>query len=105
MAHALEEKLIDIIWTIKTNSEALLAKQKQRSINAVVPSKQVVQKLEMQRHRKQLKACPAYARKHRGQAISALAFKRAFVEDMDSGIRLSRVTNEHLRQSNKNKWL
>lgn len=102
MDHALEAELVEIVQKIKTDSEALLAKQKKRSLNAVVSSKQAVQKLEMPRYRKQLKAYLAYVRERPGNAISALAFKQSFVVDMDADIWLACVMNECLRQSNKN---
>jgi hypothetical protein len=102
--HTLEEELVDIVQKLKSDSDTLLAKQKKRSLNAVVPGKQAVQKLEMPLYRRQLKAFLAYVRKHQGKAVSALAFKQAFVQDMDPGIWLSCVMNECLKQSNKS-WM
>ncbi len=101
LAHGLQNELVEIVQKLKSDSEALLAKQKTRTLNAVVSGQQAPQKLVMPIYRKQLKAYLAYVAKHSGQPVSALAFKHAFVADMEADIWLFCVMNECLKTSNR----
>jgi uncharacterized protein YqgV (UPF0045/DUF77 family) len=101
MEHALEEELIDIAQKIKTDTEALLAKQKKRVLNAVSLNQQVKQTMEMPLYRKQIRAYFARVREKPGQTISALAFHQTFVIDLEPAIWLACVMNECLRPQHK----
>ena len=96
--HAIEEELIDIAQKIKIDTEALLAKQKKRGINAVTAANSEKQVLEVPLYRKQLRALLQYVHEASGKTVSALAFGQAFISDIEPGIWLACVMNECLRQ-------
>ena len=101
MDHGIEESLIEIAKKIKTESEALLAKQKKRRLNEVSINQQVKKKLDIPLYRKQLKAYVLFVRRAPGKQVSALAYRQAFVQDVLPEIWLACVLNECLRQKNK----
>jgi len=96
--HAIEEELIEIAQRIKIDTEALLAKQKKRSINAVTAVNPEKQRLEIPLYRQQLRALLQHVRGASGKTVSALAFGQAFVSHIDPSIWLACVMNECLRQ-------
>ncbi len=102
MDHALEDELIEIAQKIKTDSETLLAKQKNRSIQAVTLTSQEKQQMEIPLYRKQLRAFLHYVRSNADKTVSALAFKQAYVSHIEPDIWLAFVMNECLRRSNQN---
>jgi len=103
--HALEEDLIEIAQKIRIDTEVMLAKQKQRSLNAVTLSSQEKQTLDLPLYRKQLRVYFERVLKNEGQSISAVAFQQAFVNDIEPSIWLSCVLNEWLRKQQRNKRL
>ncbi|MBL6986319.1 MAG: hypothetical protein ISR72_04595 [Methylobacter sp.] len=103
--HGLEEELVDIAQKIRIDSEVMLAKQKQRSLNAVSFSLPDKKTLDLPLYRKQLKVYFERVLKNEGQAISAVAFQQAFVDDIEPSIWLSCVLNEWLRRQQRNKRL
>lgn len=103
--HALEEELIGIAQKISIDTEVMLAKQKQRGINAVSLSPQDKKTLDLPPYRKQLRVYFERVLNNQGQAISAVAFQQAFVDDIEPSIWLSCVLNEWLRRQQRNKRL
>ena len=103
--HALEEDLIEITQKIRIDTEIMLAKQKQRSLNAVTLSPQNKKTLDLPLYRKQLRVYFDRVLKNEGQSISAVAFQQAFVDDIEPSIWLSCVLNEWLRRNQRNKWV
>jgi len=103
--HALEEDLIEIAQKIRIDTEAMLAKQKQRSLSAVSLSPQNKTTLDLPLYRKQLRVYFDRVLKNEGQSISAVAFQQAFVDDIEPSIWLSCVLNEWLRRQQRNKRL
>ena len=103
--HALEEDLIEIAQKIRTDTETLLAKQKQRSLSAVSLSSQNKKTLDLPLYRKQLRVYFDRVLKNEDQSISAVAFQQAFVDDIEPSIWLSCVLNEWLRLQQRNKRL
>jgi hypothetical protein len=103
--HGLEDDLIEIAQKIRTDTEVMLAKQKQRSLNAVTLSPQDKKKLDLPLYRKQLRVYFDRALKNEGRSISAVAFQQAFVDDIEPSIWLSCVLNEWLRLQQRNKRL
>jgi len=103
--HALEEDLIEIAQKIRIDTEAMLAKQKQRSLNAVSLSPQNKTTLDLPLYRKQLRVYFDRVLRNEGQSISAVAFQQAFVDDIEPSIWLSCVLNEWLRRQQRNKRL
>lgn len=103
--HALEEELIEIAQKIRIDTEVMLAKQKQRSSNAVSLSPQNKKVLDLPLYRKQLRVYFDRVLKNEGQSISAVAFQQAFVDDIEPSIWLSCVLNEWLRRQQRNKRL
>ena len=103
--HGLEEDLIEIAQKIRTDTEVMLAKQKQRSLNAVTLSPQDKKTLDLPLYRKQLRVYFDRVLKNEGQSISAVAFQQAFVDDIEPSIWLSCVLNEWLRLQQRNKSL
>jgi hypothetical protein len=101
--HALEEDLIEITQKIRIDTEAMLAKQKQRILNAVTISPPNKQILDLPLYRKQLRMYFDRVLKNEGQSLSAVAFQQAFVKDMEPSIWLSCVLNEWLRRHQRNK--
>jgi hypothetical protein len=96
--NVIEEELIEIAQRIKIDTEALLAKQKKRSINSVTAVNPEKQRLEIPLYRKQLRALLQHVRGASGKTVSALAFGQAFVSHIDPSIWLACVMNECLRQ-------
>ncbi|MDP3878064.1 MAG: hypothetical protein Q8Q50_13880 [Methylobacter sp.] len=103
--HALEEDLIDIAQKVHIDTEAMLAKQKQRGLNAVSLNPQDKKALDLPLYRKQLRVYFDRLLKNEGQAISAVAFQQVFVDDIEPSIWLSCVLNEWLRRQQRNKRL
>jgi hypothetical protein len=103
--HGLEDDLIEIAQKIRTDTEVMLAKQKQRSLNAVTLNPQDKKTLDLPLYRKQLRVYFDRVQKNEGQPISAVAFQQAFVDDIESSIWLSCVLNEWLRRQQRNKRL
>ncbi|NOR69163.1 MAG: hypothetical protein GQ532_05625, partial [Methylomarinum sp.] len=101
MDRGMEESLIEIAKKIKTESDALLAKQKKRTLNSVSLNQQVKKRLDIPLYRKQLKAYVVFVRNTPGKQVSALAYRQAFVEGIAPEIWLACVLNECLRQKNK----
>jgi hypothetical protein len=103
--HALEEDLIDIAQKIRRDTELLLAKPKQRALNAVSlnpPGKQI---LELPLYRKHTARYFDRVIRNQGQPVSAVAFYKAFVDGIEPSIWLSCVLNEWLRRQQRNKHL
>ena len=96
--HTVEDKLIDVVQKIKVDTEVLLTKQKKRRINAVAPPTSAKQAMEIPFYRQQLQG---FLQRVGEKPISALAFKQAFVSDIESSIWLACVMNECLRQRHK----
>jgi hypothetical protein len=96
--NVIEEELIEIAQRIKIDTEALLAKQKKRSINSVTAVNPEKQRLEIPLYRKQLRALLQHVRGASGKTVSALAFRQAFVSHIEPSIWLACVMNECLRQ-------
>ncbi|MDO9268570.1 MAG: hypothetical protein Q7T96_05605 [Methylobacter sp.] len=103
--HALEEELIEIAQKIRIDTESVLAKQKQRGLNAVSLIPQDKKTLDLAPYRKQLRVYFDRVLKNDGQSISAVAFQQAFVDDIEPSIWLSCVLNEWLRRQQRNKRL
>lgn len=103
--HALEEDLIEIAQKIRIDTESMLAKQKQRGLNAVSLSPQDKKTLDLAPYQKQLRVYFDRVLKNEGQSISAVAFQQAFVDDIEPSIWLSCVLNEWLRRQQRNKRL
>jgi hypothetical protein len=103
--HGLEEDLIEIAQKIRTDTEVMLAKQKQRSLNAVSLSPQIKKTLDLPLYRKQLRVYFDRVLKNEARSISAVAFQQAFVHDIEPSIWLSCVLNEWLRRQQRNKCL
>jgi hypothetical protein len=99
--NALEEELIEIVQKLKTDAEALLAKQKTRTLNAVEVKPQQKQKLEMPWYRKQIKIYFHAVQQNHGQPLSALYFWQQAQAEIEPTIWLACVMNEGLRQQNK----
>jgi hypothetical protein len=96
--HAVEDKLIDIVQKIKVDTEVLLTKQKKRRINAVAPPTSAKQAMEIPFYRQQLQG---FLQRVGEKPLSALAFRQAFVSDIEPSIWLACVMNECLRQRHK----
>jgi hypothetical protein len=96
--HAVEDKLIDIVQKIKVDTEVLLTKQKKRRINAVAPPTSAKQAMEIPFYRQQLQG---FLQRVGAKPLSALAFRQAFVSDIEPSIWLACVMNECLRQRHK----
>jgi len=103
--HALEDELVQIAQKISIDTEAMLAKQKQRGINAVSLDRKDKKILDLPLYRKQLRVYFDRVLNNEGQAISAVAFQQAFVDDIEPSIWLSCVLNEWLRRQQRNKRL
>ena len=103
--HGLEDELIEIAQKIRTDTEVMLAKQKQRSLSAVSLSSQNKKTLDLPLYRKQLRVYFDRVLKNEDQSISAVAFQQAFVDDIEPSIWLSCVLNEWLRLQQRNKRL
>ncbi len=103
--HALEEELIGIAQKISIDTDLMLAKQKQRLLNAVSLSPQHKKTLDLPLYRKQLSVYFDRVLKHENQSISAVAFQQTFVGDIEPSIWLSCVLNEWLRRQQRNKRL
>lgn len=101
MDRGMEERLVEIAKKIKTEPDALLAKQKKRRLNSVSSNQQVKKRLDIPLYRKQLKAYVVFVRNVPGKQVSALAYRKAFVKDITPEIWLACVLNECLRRKNK----
>lgn len=103
--HALEESLIEIAQKINFDSEAMLSKQKKRSLNPVslkTPEKQL---LDLPIYRKQAALYFERVMRHSGEPVSAIAFYKGFVEGIEASSWLSCVLNEWLRRQQRDKGL
>jgi hypothetical protein len=103
--NTLTEDLIEIAQKIRRESDVLLAKPKPRAVNAVSlnpPSKHV---LELPLYRKHTARYFERVLRNPSQPISAIAFYKAFVSDIEPSIWLSCVLNEWLRRQQSNKRL
>ncbi|MCX7098106.1 MAG: hypothetical protein NTV43_09430 [Methylococcales bacterium] len=105
MDHALEDELIEIAQKIRLDTDVLLAKQKQRPVNAITLSPPEKQAIALPLYRKQLRGYFERVLKNQGQALSALAFQQVFVDDIEPSSWLSCVLNEGLRRQQNNKQL
>ncbi len=103
--HSLEEDLIEIAQKIRIDTEVMLAKQKNRSLNAVSLSPQNKQILDLPLYRRQLRIYFDRVLKYEDQSISAVAFQQACLNDIEPSIWLSCVLNEWLRRQQRNKRL
>lgn len=83
----------------------MLAKQKQRPLNAVSLSSPDKKILDLPLYRKQLRVYFDRVQKNEDKSISAVAFQQAFVDDIEPSIWLSCVLNEWLRRQQRNKRL
>jgi hypothetical protein len=99
--HGLEAELIDIAQKLKTDCAVLLAKQQQRSVHAVTHGQQTKQVMPIPVYRQQIRLYFLRVRNNPGDAISALAFQQAFVNELEPAIWLACVMNECLRQQHK----
>jgi hypothetical protein len=99
--HAVEQDLIEIAQKIRIDSDTLLAKQKQRRLNAVTLSPAEKQTLHIPKYRQQLAAYLSRVRKQAGQPLSALAFQQVYAGDIEPSIWLACVMNECLKPQHK----
>jgi hypothetical protein len=103
--NALTDDLIEIAQKIRRESNTLLAKPKPRAVNAVSlspPSKYI---LELPLYRKHTARYFERVLRNPSQPMSAIAFYKAFVSDIEPSIWLSCVLNEWLRRQQSNKRL
>jgi len=73
-----EQELVEIAQKIRIDSDALLAKQKQRRLNSINLTPTEKQTLQVPKYRRQLAAYMAKVRQQRGRPLSALAFQQVF---------------------------
>lgn len=99
--HAVEKDLVDIAQKLRVDSEALLAKKKQRRVNAVQDMPSEKQVLEIPKYRRQLASYMAKVRQHGGRPVSALAYQQIHVQDLEPAIWLACVMNECMKQQHK----
>jgi beta-lactamase class A len=99
--HAVEQELVEIAQKIRIDSDALLAKQKQRRLNSINLTPTEKQTLQVPKYRRQLAAYMAKVRQQRGRHLSALAFQQVFATDIEPTIWLACVMNECLKQQHK----
>jgi len=103
--NTLTEDLIEIAQKIRRDTDVLSAKPKPRAVNAVSlnpPSKHI---LELPLYRKHTARYFERVLCNPSQPISAIAFYKAFVNDIEPSIWLSCVLNEWLRRQQNNKRL
>ena len=101
MDHAVEKELVDIAQKLRVDSDALLAKKKQRRVNAVQDVQTEKQVLEIPKYRRQLAAYMSKVRQQTGRQVSALAFQQIHVQDLEPAIWLACVMNECMKQQHK----
>lgn len=103
--HAIEDGLIDIAQKIRLDSETLLAKPKQRPLNAINLQSPEKQRVLLPRYRQHLRRYFERVLEKPGQPLSAIAFQHAFVDDIEPSSWLSCVLNEWLRRQQSHKHL
>lgn len=96
--NALTDELIEIAQKIRLESAVAVAKQNKRLLNAVSLNPPVQKILELPLYRKQTARYFDWVLRHQGHPISAVAFYKAFVTDIEPAIWLSCVLNEVLRR-------
>jgi hypothetical protein len=101
MDHSVEQELVEITQKIRIDSDTLLAKQKQRRLNAVTLNPTEKQGVQVPKYRRQLAAYMAKVRQQAGRPLSALAFQQVFANDVEPTIWLACVMNECLKQQHK----
>jgi hypothetical protein len=103
--NTLTEDLIDIAQKIRRDNHDLSTKPQQRAINAVSLNSPVRHILELPLYRKHTTRYFERVLRNPGQTISAIAFYKVFVNDIEPSIWLSCVLNEWLRRQQSNKHL
>lgn len=103
--HAIEEDLIDIAQKIPKDTDSILAKPKQRVLNAVSLNPLGKQILELPAYRKHTARYFERVLRSSGQSVSAMAFYKSYVDSIEPAIWLSCVLNEWLRRQQNNKRL
>jgi len=96
---SLETELIAIAQKIRIDSEALLAKRKERGLNRVSLAKPPARRVESPQHRQRIRQLFEQARQTPGQAVSALAYRHHHGIEIDPPIWLSCVLSESLRRT------
>lgn len=96
--NALTDELIEITQKIRLESAVGVAKQNKRLLNAVSLNPPAQKILELPLYRKQTARYFDWVLRHQDQFISAVAFYKAFVTDIEPAIWLSCVLNEVLRR-------
>lgn len=95
---SLETELIAIAQKIRVDSEALLAKRKERGLNRVSLAKPPARRVEFPQYRQRIRQLFEQARQTPGQAVSALAYRHHHGIEIDPPIWLSCVLSESLRR-------
>lgn len=95
---SLESELIAIAQKIRTDSEALLAKRKERSLNPVSVVRPLKRRVELPPYRQRLRQLFDHARESPDTAVSALAYRNRHRVEVDPPIWLSCVLSEGIRR-------
>lgn len=103
--NALTEDLVEIAQKIRPDTLNVLASPKPRAVNPVSLNPAPKQLLELPLYRKQTARYFGRVLRNPGQAISAMAFYKTFVDGIEAPIWLSCVLNEWLRQQQSHKQL
>ncbi|MFI3138156.1 MAG: hypothetical protein QX197_15375 [Methylococcaceae bacterium] len=96
--NALTEELIEIAQKIRLEADVVLSKQKKRLLNAVSLNPAIKKILDVPMYRKQTARYFDWVLRHHDQPVSAVAFYKSFVTDIEPAIWLSCVLNECLRR-------
>ncbi len=92
-----EKELVAIAQKLRMDSEALLAKKRERGINGVSLVRPQPKRLEQPLYRLRLRQLFGLARSSPGQAVSALVYRNRHVLEIDASIWLSCVLSEGIR--------
>jgi hypothetical protein len=95
---SLAEDFIEIVQKIRLDTESVLTKQKKRLLNPVSLNPPNKKTLDLPLYRKHTARYFDWVLRHQDQSISAVAFYKAYVSDIDPSIWLSCVLNEWLRR-------
>lgn len=94
----LEQDLSAIAQKLRSDSEALLAKRKERGLNPVSLAKPQIRRLEPPLYRRRIRQLFEHVQTVPGQAVSALAYRNRHEVEIDPPIWLSCVLSESLRR-------
>jgi hypothetical protein len=95
---SLADDFIEIVQKIRLDTESVLTKQKNRLLNPVSLNPPNKMTLDLPLYRKHTARYFDWVLRHQDQSISAVAFYKSFVSDIDPSIWLSCVLNEWLRR-------